>query len=212
MQDGIKLTGLVEDLKAFTTEEDIAQSIRSIEFVARSIIGGYNEDYAGFKSTVESAKGDILAQLEAGSESKLKKAYLRVVNAAEKLNEDGLDSAIENAIDKKYISNAYRIASTEISRAYNQEVYDQAVNDPDCEAVRVSLSSHGDSCDDCVDVAEQDNGAGPGVYAIDDCPDIPLHSHCFCIVSPVYRLPDGSELEASDIEGDKMEESDETEM
>ena len=207
MQGGIQLQGLVTDLKSYTTEEDIAQSIRGIEAVARSIIGGYNEDYAGFKSIVESAKADILAELEAGSESKLQKAYLKVLNAAGDLNEAGLDKAIENAVDKKFISNAYRIASTEINRAYNQEAFDQAVNDPDCEALRVSLSSRGDACEDCVDVAEQDNGAGPGVYGLDDCPEVPIHPHCMCMISLMYVLPDGSELEDSDIEGDKMEES-----
>jgi hypothetical protein len=213
MEDGIRLKALVKDLSAYTTQEDVRKSVREIESQAREVIGGDTVDYKAFKTNVQAVRQDIETYLtryspEKRPEMKLQKAYLRVLIQAEKLNEVGLDKAIDRAVQKKFESNAFRLASTEINKAYNQESYNRALDDEDCVAVKIVMSTSEGNCEDCQEIAEQDNGAGVGIYSLDDCPVVPVHPHCRCSVIPQYKLKPGSELETSDIEGDRMDEED----
>ena len=207
MNAGLKLVSLTKEVSQYTTGEDVAGWVRDVERAGRLASAGNMTAMIEFKSTITSMKAEILDNLEAGNATKLQKAYLKVIKAAENMSEDGLDKAIENAIEKKALYNAFRIAQTETNRAYNMGAYTRALADPDAEAMQLDLSYIGNNCDECTDLAEQDNGAGQGVYPFDQVPETPIHPNCRCILSPVYRLPDGIDAEDMEVEGDfeKME-------
>jgi hypothetical protein len=86
--------------------------------------------------------------------------------------------------------------------------YSRAIEDPDVEAIRLDLSYQRENCDECQELAEYDGGAGPGVYSLDSCPATPIHPNCACMLTPVYRLPDGvsaDDIDEVDEDTDTME-------
>ena len=208
MDSGIDLVKLTKGLSNYTTVEDISGQMREIERLARAAIGGDTSEFADFQRLLRRSRSDIAGMIESNAPSKLGKAYEKVINAAENLNEKALDKAIENAIDKKALSNAFRIATTEINRAANLGEYTRALDDEDCVAMKWVLSAAGNNCDDCIDLAETDNGAGPGVWPMDNVPDYP-HPRCRCQLFPVYKLPEGTDpdfsVDAEDYDGEFME-------
>lgn len=201
------LYNLADEISQYTNEQDIAKWIRRIESQARKVIAdGDPALLKTFQGEMTAAKRGLLDGLEYKNMSKLNKAYYKVLSAAEKLSDTGLDIAIDNALEKKALSNAFRIAHTEIRRAYNTGVYSRSLQDEDVEAFRIELSAAGNNCEDCIEIAEADNGAGPGIYPVDEVPRIPLHPHCRCELTPVYALPkgmDGEDIE-TDYEGETM--------
>lgn len=208
MKNVDSLNALTNEISQYSNEQDIAKWVRDIEKQARKVIAdGDTELMNEFKGIVSSAKDEILDGLEYNDLSKLDKAYFKVFKAAEKLNGAGLDIAVENALEKKALSNAFRIAHTEIRRAYTTGVYTRGLQDEDVDAFQIELSAAGNNCDECVELAEMDNGAGPGVFPADEVPIIPQHPHCRCELSPVYSLPRGvskNDIE-TDYDGDLME-------
>jgi hypothetical protein len=207
LENAGKFTSLVKDLSNYTTEEDIAGAIRDVERGARAVIGS-TADYADFVRLLNNTKADLLEKMDDGQITDLNKAYLKVVKAAENLNEMGLDKAIENAVDKKAMYNAFRLARTETARAYNAMSLRNAIDDPDCVAIRYELGANENNCDECSGLAEADNGAGPGVYDLDDCPETPSHANCLCKLVPVYKLPEGvdaEDIDATDEDFDRMD-------
>jgi hypothetical protein len=124
-----------------------------------------------------------------GDETVLQRSYMRVVKAAEKLNEKGLNSAIENAIDKKARSNAFRIAHNEAARAYGIGFRTRVKRDEDATGATWELSSGEGHCDEC----EALDGRN---FAIDDLPEYPAHPNCECLLTVFYG--DKSELENHD--------------
>jgi len=209
MAGGANLVRLTRELLNYTTEQDVSKTIREIEGMARRIIGGETSEYAAFQRLTRSVRDDALEMIETNQPSKLGRAYLRVVNAAEALREDSLDRAIENAIEKKALSNAFRLATTEINKAINLGAYTRAVQDEDCVAMEIILSPAGNNCDECIELAETDNGAGAGIWPIEEVPLTPVHPRCRCLLLPVYKLPPDTDPDFSvspdDYEGDFMQ-------
>lgn len=75
--------------------------------------------------------------------------------------------------------------------------------------MQLILSSAGNNCEDCEELADTDNGAGPGVWPMDQVPVTPVHPRCRCLLLPVYRLPEGADedfnADPEDYEGGFME-------
>lgn len=209
LSGGASLRRLTAELANYTTEEDIAGGIREIERMARRIIGGDTAEYAAFQRLTRKTEAEAMEMVEAGYVSKLGKAYAKVAVAAESLSDEALDRAIENAIEKKALSNAFRLATTEINKAINLGAYTRAVRDEDAVAMQLILSSAGNNCDDCIELAETDNGAGPGVWPMEEVPQTPIHPRCRCLLLPVYRLPEGADedfsVDPDDYEGEFMQ-------
>ena len=183
LQSGNQLSELVETLSANTTQENIAGTIRDIERQARQVISGDTSEFKQFQSDLKSARREIESSIA--------------------------DNPTENAVDKKVMYNAYRLALTETNRAYNAGIFTEAKDDPDADAIQLNLSYGRNNCDICQELAEQDNGAGPGIYAFEDCPATPIHPNCNCILTPVYRLPEGmtaDDLDSGRGDYEKMEE------
>ena len=207
MANGTNLVNLSNELSNYTTEEDISGTMREIERMARKIIGGDSSEYADFQKLLRSSKDDVLEMIEANQPSKLGKAYGRIIDAAESLSEKALDKAVDNAIDKKALSNAFRLASTEINKAVNLGEYTRSLEDEDCLAMELVLSPSGNNCEDCEELAETDNGAGPGIWPMDQVPVTPVHPRCRCLLLPVYKLKKGAgpDFTADDYDGDYMQ-------
>jgi hypothetical protein len=209
MAAGADLTRLTKELSQYTTVEDVNKTITEIERMARRIIGGDTAEYATFQRMTRSVKDDALQMIEANDVSRLGKAYAKVANAADSLKESGLDMAIENAIEKKALSNAFRLATTEINKTVNLGSFSRAVADEDVEAMELVLSSAGNNCEECEELAELDNGAGPGIYPIDEVPETPVHPRCRCLLLPVYKLQKGADpdfsVDSDDYDGDFMQ-------
>jgi hypothetical protein len=209
IEAGIQLTSMVKDLQTYTNSEGLPKYMRSIATQAKKVMRDESQ-YADFVQTLMSEKEELLERLEesdiTSASAKLTKAYLKIVDAAENLNENGLDAAIDYAIDKKAVYNAFRIAQTETNRVYNQSVYQNALDDDDVIGMTIKLSQTQDNCDECMDVADE-------IYDVDSVPETPLHPNCRCFVSPVYRLPEGKDESdiITDYDGDVMQSYEEAE-
>jgi hypothetical protein len=209
MEGGTNLVDLTKGLSALTTEEGLPQYMQEIERQARRIMGGDNSDYAAFQRLCRSTRADVTEMIQSNAPSKLGKAYAKLIDAASSLKEKALDAAIDSAIDKKALSNAFSLATSEIDKALNLGEYTRARNDPDCDAMEVALSSAGNNCEDCEELAETDNGAGPGIWPMGQVPFLPNHPRCRCILLPVYRLAEGTDPDftaTEDYDGDFMQE------
>lgn len=172
----IKLTS---ELKDKTTVEGLRGGIRELESAARQVMAGDKTAFNEFNKILAREKAYAESTLKGGDETVLQRAYVRVVKAAEKLNEKGLDSAIENAIDKKARSNAFRIAHSEAARAYGVGIRTRADNDPDAVGIEWSASGGEGVCEICDELDGK-------VFAKDDLPEYPAHPNCECLLSSYY--------------------------
>lgn len=122
----------------------------------------------------------------------LKTAYAQLVDAVEQANEKALQNAIRVGVEEKSRYVAERIARTEAARAWAQGFLEKYDDQENVVAYRWKLSSRHPEVDICNMYADADfYGLGKGIYPKDKIPDLPVHPHCLCHLSPVYR----SELE-----------------
>jgi hypothetical protein len=179
LSNSVKLGKMTRELKDFTNVEDLRSGIRDIESQARKIMAGDTSGFKEFQSTINAELKKFERLAAKGADTVLSRAYNRVVKAAEKLKENGLNAAIENAIDKKARSNAYRLAHTEAARAYGLSVRTRASNDEDATGLTWHLSSGEGHCIDC----ENLDGRR---FRIDELPEYPAHPNCTCNLSIWY--------------------------
>ena len=174
-----RFNNLVTNLSEYSTEEPLRKGILELERQARRVMAGDVESFDEFKKTLAREKAVALSAIHDGDETVLQRAYLRVVKAAEKLNVASLDKAVENAIDQKARSAAFRIAQTEMAHAYGLAVKTDAASDPDCTGIEWTLSSAENHCDEC----EELDG---NIYPVDELPEYPAHPHCSCHLDKYY--------------------------
>ena len=213
MRSGLQFMKLVKDVQPqlINNTSVLPEKLDKIARQAKRFRSNIDSSsYSEFIKDIQSVRGKLLSDIETGKGNiPLKRAYAKLAKSAESLQAESLEAAIDTAVKKKAMANAFRIASTETNRAYNQGIYDRAVNDPDVEAFEVILGSNENNCEDCVDIAETDNGAGTGVYAVDSVPQLPIHPHCRCSLSPVYELSGGVDQEdIQKYDGDIMSQMD----
>ena len=199
LEQGSNLLKLSRELSQYTTEESATVALREMERQAKRLASG--SDLVEFKRFLSDTKDEIATAIESQDFSQLEKIATKVSDKVESFNDASLEETIADSIDRKALNNAFRIAATETNKAYNRGVHDRALADPDCEAIRLDLSTGTNNCDECVEYANQDNGAGPGIYRRDDCPETPLHPFCRCHLTPVFVLPEGVTEEDLDDSG-----------
>jgi hypothetical protein len=170
LSNSIKLGKMTRELKEFTNVEDLRSGIRDIESQARKIMAGDTSGFKEFQSAINAELKKFERLAEKGADTVLSRSYNRVVKAAAKLKEDGLNAAIENAIDKKARANAYRLAHTEAARAYGLAVRTMAANDEDATGLTWHLSSGEGHCEDCEELDGE-------TFRIDELPEYPAHPH-----------------------------------
>jgi SPP1 gp7 family putative phage head morphogenesis protein len=176
LSNSIRLERMTRELKGFTKEEDLRKGIREIERMARQIIAGDTSEFKTFQKAINAELKIAEKAALAGKDTVLSRSYLRVVKAAAKLKEEGIDKAIENAISKKARYAAFRLGHNEAARAYGLAVRTQAKNDPDATTMTWHLSSGEGFCDECAELDGQ-------TFAIDDFPEYPKHINCRCSIS-----------------------------
>ncbi len=187
LHNGERFGKLVNNISQYSTEESLPKGLLELEKSARKVIAGDTSEFQVFKKILAEEKSKALRALQDGNETVLKRSYVRLIKAAEKLNAEGLNKAVENAIDQKAKSAAFRIAHTETARAYGTAVKTQAKNDPDCTGIEWNLSSSEGHCEDCEDLDGQ-------IFPIDKLPEYPAHPHCSCNLTLYY----GDESQLSD--------------
>jgi hypothetical protein len=187
---------LVTDLAKYTTEEDLPQGLLELERQARRVMSGDVEAFDEFAATLKKEKAIALSAIHDGDETVLKRSYVKLTKAAESLNEKSLNYAVENAIDQKARSAAFRIAHTEMANAYGLAVRTDAARDTECTGIEWTLSSAENHCDVCDDLDGK-------VFALGELPEYPAHPHCSCHLDKYY----GDE---SDVENKPGNSDDET--
>lgn len=105
-----------------------------------------------------------------------------------------LSKGIIEAIDTTR-SRATTIARTETMYAVNQgtlQRYHQVG------IAKVQFLVGAGCCEECEEYATRDIGYGPGIYPIDEVPDIPVHPNCRCTVIPVIDDPGEQQYDTGD--------------
>lgn len=190
-------TIIKKEITAGTTWKQLTNDISKIDKVAdvagviirlskiRNSIYMTDQQKKVFSSELSKAKSYISTLSDKNEPSVfLKKAYTRVVGAVESNDKTRILNALQNAIDKKIMYNAERIARTELANSYNLTFKTMIENDPDITGFEWVLSSGHNVFDECDFYAELDSGSGAGVYAKDDFPEIPAHPNCMCSMLP----------------------------
>lgn len=156
------------------TVADIPKHIKNLEQQATRVFQGDSSGIQAFKKAInrsaiqiESLKG------EAGTvgSARLKKAYTNVITQVEKLSQEGLDKAIERAINAKARYNAERIARNEATKAWATGTFEKLEADPDVVGWELTPSSAHGSSDECDSYFGQ-------VFAMGEGPDVPVHINC----------------------------------
>lgn len=119
----------------------------------------------------------------------LKRAYKDLVNACAKLDSAAIDKALWVAVQEKSRYYAERIARTESARAWYEGYMADSDSDDDVAGFKYTLSSaHKTKPYDICDVyANGDFGFGKGIWPKGRQPEIPVHPHCMCYYSKVFK-------------------------
>lgn len=165
---------------------DVAKDIRELLSKARAAArnsGGEEEFQKYARRVYRRVQG-----LVEGDTSKLKRAYMDVVELTENSSARQIRNAQKYAIEFKARRNAERIVITETSRAYNNGVLAESNEDDDVVAVQWIMSGAHTIYDICNVYAEQNLcGLGSGIYPKNEAPSCPAHPYCNCMLVPVYE-------------------------
>lgn len=151
------------------------------------------------------AKTERLAQNGAPTKA-LKTAYNQLLEAVEQGKEHAMKRAVKTAVEEKSRYIAERIARTEAARAWQDGFLARYENNERVIAYKWHLSSRHPVFDICDMYAKADlYNLGKGIFPKDKVPKIPVHPHCMCYLSPVYKseLKDKTERDQTKEEGDK---------
>jgi hypothetical protein len=167
------------------TSADIPKYISKLETQAKRVMAGDSAGIQPFRKALNKAKLSIESlKGEAGTagSARLKKAYDNVVNQVEKLSQEGLDKAIERAINAKARYNAERIARNEATKSFGEGFFENLdQQDPDqVEGWYSTLSSAHSVPDICDEYADT-------VFPIGEGPDYPYHINCMCNLHIAYK-------------------------
>lgn len=92
------------------------------------------------------------------------------------------------AVEEKSRYVAERVARTESARAWAEGFIERYADDEDVAAFKWHLSSRHPHYDICDLYAHADLwGLGPGIFPKDKTPMLPVHPHCLCWLSPVFK-------------------------
>lgn len=118
----------------------------------------------------------------------LKAGYSKLMEAVKSDNDKAIQEAINIAINEKSRYIAERIARTEMARAYADGFFSKHNNDKDVAGYQFELSTRHPVFDVCDMYANADMfNLGKGVYPKDKLPLIPVHPHCLCTYSVLYK-------------------------
>jgi len=158
--------------------ENLPNSIKNLEKAGKKLLDNTNNRV--LKSKFEKQLVNARKQIENLSDNRaLKQSYKSVFNRLEsaiKKNDSLLfNKAIKQATFSKNQSLTERTVITEQSRVFEQSKYDERVDNELITGVKFNLSSDHDKFDECDVLANTDNGAGIGIYSLENQPAMPIH-------------------------------------
>jgi hypothetical protein len=170
---------------------DVAGDVQEVLARARRAYKttGDVEAYRKYKSAVKRVQRRVDGLVDP-STSQLKRAYQDVLDLTATASAEQVESAVEYASYYKQRYNAERIARTEMTKAYGDASFSDALYDEDIIGVQFLLSSaHGaedyDICD--VHCGADLYGMGAGCYPKTSAPKYPFHPHCMCGLTTIMR-------------------------
>ncbi len=179
------------------TRGDVAKDVKRLYSTAREAFALQGEQgakaYKEYKATAEQVLSRI-NKLKNPSTSKLKHAYTRLTDETILASDKAFSDAMYYAEYHKAKYNAERLVHTEMSNAYGDAVYSEAMQDDTIAWVQVELSANHPEDDICNFYAEADlYGKGAGWYPKDEVPDFPFHPNCLCVLVPLAGLEETSQ-------------------
>lgn len=99
-----------------------------------------------------------------------------------------MERGIKTAVEEKSRYVAERIARTEAARAWADAFIARYENDKDVVAYKWQLGSRHPHFDIC-DMYANANlyNLGKGIFPKDKCPTLPVHPHCLCHLTPIFK-------------------------
>ncbi|MRJ06243.1 MAG: hypothetical protein C6I01_01825 [Epsilonproteobacteria bacterium] len=132
-------------------------------------------------------KKSVLKEVKKLKTTHLRVAYLDYLEILEKGTEKEINEKIKVALEEKARYYANRIARTETHRAFMSKRAKEILEDDEVEFVKYNLNPHHKLIDVCDFYANLDLGWGRGVYPKKEMRTLPLHPHCNCTYSPIYK-------------------------
>ena len=157
---------------------------------ARALTGDVDA-FNGYQRSLEKATAQI-EKLTDTDKSLLAQGYRNIRDMSLDASAKVRDGAVERAVMFKARSNAQRLLTTEVARAYGNAQVFKAQKDEDVVGIRWELSEEHDKYCECdfFDGADM-YGMGAGVYPKDELPEYPAHPFCACELTPVYQGESG---------------------
>lgn len=191
----------------YNTSDNIIRKQELPKYINDLATFARRSDLPGLSKLCRQTRRKVNRLAQNGAPTKaLKAAYSQLIDAVEKHSEKALENAVKVAVEEKTRYTAERIARTESARAWLDGYLKKYENNERVTAHKWKLSSRHPVFDICDMYAKADMyGLGKGVFPKDKIPNLPVHPHCLCYLSPVYKseLKDKKQKENIQEAGDK---------
>lgn len=192
----------------YNTSDNVIRKQELPKYINDLAVFARRSDLPGLSKLCRQTRRKVDRLAKNGAPTKaLKAAYSQLIDAVEKHSEKALENAVKVAVEEKTRYTAERIARTESARAWLDGYLKKYGEDNErVVAHKWKLSSRHPVFDICDMYAKADMyGLGKGVFPKDKIPNLPVHPHCLCYLSPVYKseLKDKKQKENIQEAGDK---------
>ena len=191
----------------YNTSDNIIRKQELPKYINNLATFARRSDLPGLSKLCRQTRRKVNRLAQNGAPTKaLKVAYSQLIDAVEKHSEKALENAVKVAVEEKTRYTAERIARTESARAWLDGYLKKYGDNERVAAHKWKLASRHPVFDICDMYAKADMyGLGKDVFPKDKIPNLPVHPHCLCYLSPVYKseLKDKKQKENIQEAGDK---------
>ena len=191
----------------YNTSDNVIRKQELPKYINDLAVFARRSDLPGLSKLCRQTRRKVDRLAKNGAPTKaLKVAYSQLIDAVEKHSEKALENAVKVAVEEKTRYTAERIARTESARAWLDGYLRKYEDNERVTAHKWKLASRHPVFDICDMYAKADMyGLGKGVFPKDKIPNLPVHPHCLCYLSPVYKseLKDKKQKENIQEAGDK---------
>ena len=173
----------------YNTSDNVIRKQELPKYINDLAVFARRSDLPGLSKLCRQTRRKVDRLAKNGAPTKaLKVAYSQLIDAVEKHSEKALENAVKVAVEEKTRYTAERIARTESARAWLDGYLKKYGDNERVVAHKWKLSSRHPVFDICDMYAKADMyGLGKGVFPKDKIPNLPVHPHCLCYLSPVYK-------------------------
>lgn len=191
----------------YNTSDNIIRKQELPKYINDLATFARRSDLPGLSKLCRQTRRKVNRLAQNGAPTKaLKVAYSQLIDAVEKHSEKALENAVKVAVEEKSRYTAERIARTESARAWLDGYLRKYEDNERVAAHKWKLASRHPVFDICDMYAKADMyGLGKGIFPKDKIPNLPVHPHCLCYLSPVYKseLKDKKQKENIQEAGDR---------